>query len=633
GASDVGTATYGSEGGDNQSLTLDPDVLGTAYVKHTLATGSGGALYSPGTRIDGGSFVGCPVGTFEIFAIQGSSTATPYDGQTVITLDNVVTAVGPEGFFIQTPDARDDLDPDTSNGVYVYTETAPSVAVGDQVDVSGVVIEYYDFTEFGNSPVVTVDSSGNPLPAMVTFDVTRPSPDPTAPSCAIEYECYEGMLVTVTGGRVCGPNQRFGVDPIAEIHVTAAPTRCLREPGVAYPGIGGGIPTWDGNPEVFELDPNGLGLPNQVVPAGSTFNVTGALAYEYGDYEIWPTSFAYVPVTLPLPVRDAGVEEFTVGSLNLWRLFDHVGNADVSEEEYNRRLAKFSIYIRDVLKSPDILGVQEAEKIGVLNALAAEIVADDATVVYTAYLVEGNDIGGIDVGFLVRDTVSVTSVTQLGAGEMFSFPGHSDIPLHDRPPLLLEASYIGGATPFAIAVMVNHTRSLIGIDDPDPDGAFVRQKRFEQAQSIAQKVQDFQTADPTTPLVLVGDFNAFQFTDGYVDVVGQIAGDFDPSENLLSGPDLVSLDLTNEVLRRPLRQRYSFIQYGNAQVLDHALTSAAFFSLVNGFDYGRGNADAAIDWINDETTALRSSDHDGLVLYICTAPGCVPVELQSFTIE
>ncbi|MCP4656893.1 MAG: hypothetical protein GY856_15895, partial [bacterium] len=101
GASDVGTATYGSEGGDNQSLTLDPDVLGTAYVKHTLATGSGGALYSPGTRIDGGSFVGCPVGTFEIFAIQGSSTATPYDGQTVITLDNVVTAVGPEGFFIQ----------------------------------------------------------------------------------------------------------------------------------------------------------------------------------------------------------------------------------------------------------------------------------------------------------------------------------------------------------------------------------------------------------------------------------------------------------------------------------------------------------------------------------------------------
>ena len=32
--------------------------------------------------------------------------------------------------------------------------------------------------------------------------------------------------------------------------------------------------------------------------------------------------------------------------------------------------------------------------------------------------------------------------------------------------------------------------------------------------------------------------------------------------------------------------------------------------------YGRGNADAARDLINDDTTPLRSSDHDGLVLYI-----------------
>ena len=44
--------------------------------------------------------------------------------------------------------------------------------------------------------------------------------------------------------------------------------------------------------------------------------------------------------------------------------------------------------------------------------LAARILADDATLVYTGYLLEGNDIGGIDTGFLVRDTVNVT-----GAGD------------------------------------------------------------------------------------------------------------------------------------------------------------------------------------------------------------------------
>ena len=53
--------TYGSEGGNNQSLTLDPDITGTLpYVEHSSATGSGGTLFSPGTQIDGSQFAGCP---------------------------------------------------------------------------------------------------------------------------------------------------------------------------------------------------------------------------------------------------------------------------------------------------------------------------------------------------------------------------------------------------------------------------------------------------------------------------------------------------------------------------------------------------------------------------------------------
>ncbi len=38
--------------------------------------------------------------------------------------------------------------------------------------------------------------------------------------------------------------------------------------------------------------------------------------------------------------------------------------------------------------------------------------------------------------------------------------------------------------------------------------------------------------------------------------------------------------------------------------------------MVTDFAYGRGNADAAIDLINDDATPLRASDHDGLVLYL-----------------
>lgn len=43
---------YGSEGGDNQSLTRSPDITGD-FVKHSTASGSAGALFSPGTKLDG----------------------------------------------------------------------------------------------------------------------------------------------------------------------------------------------------------------------------------------------------------------------------------------------------------------------------------------------------------------------------------------------------------------------------------------------------------------------------------------------------------------------------------------------------------------------------------------------------
>ncbi len=62
GSSDVASVAYGTEGGDNQSVTRDPDITGPEpLIKHSVATGSGGALFSPGTRINGTVFGGCCV--------------------------------------------------------------------------------------------------------------------------------------------------------------------------------------------------------------------------------------------------------------------------------------------------------------------------------------------------------------------------------------------------------------------------------------------------------------------------------------------------------------------------------------------------------------------------------------------
>ena len=102
GSSDVAMASYGSEGGDNQSLTLDPDVTGTLpYVKHSVATGSGGTLFSPGTRIDGASFSGCPsawvINEFLADPASGSAGDANGDGTRSFSEDEFVEIVNDTG--------------------------------------------------------------------------------------------------------------------------------------------------------------------------------------------------------------------------------------------------------------------------------------------------------------------------------------------------------------------------------------------------------------------------------------------------------------------------------------------------------------------------------------------------------
>ncbi|MGA9575552.1 MAG: lamin tail domain-containing protein, partial [Lysobacterales bacterium] len=626
--SGAGLNDSGSTGQDNKGISrypngMDTDQNNADFVFSCITPGVGNTSLTDACTATG------PL--LEIYEIQGSGSTSPFAGQGIATTDNTVTAVGTDGFFMQTPDARADADADTSNGIFVFTGGAPAVAVGDQVDVSGSVTEFFDFTEFAAGSSISITSSGNPLPAATVFDDSVPSPNPMAPSCSIEFECYEGMLVQITGGTVTASNQGFGTDPIAEVYITAAGTRTYREPGIEFPGLAG-YPEWDGNPEVFELDPDKLGLPNQIIPAGSSFDATGAIGYEFGGYEFWPSSLSVNPAPLPVPVRTRDVAEMTVGALNLYRLFDDIDDAPIivrdpdtdivltvtddavlDTDEYARRLTKFSSYIRGVLNAPDILAVSEVESLKVLQDLADTIMADDGTVHYTPYLEEGNDIGGIDVGFLVRDSVVVDKVTQLGRYEQLSVDGSL---LNDRPPLLLEGRQVADGSDFPIAVMAIHGRSLSSIETSDR----VRQKRLEQSQFVAVNVQALQDANPDINLVLAGDFNAYEFTDGYVDVTGFMKGSVTPGENLVceTNPctDNVSPDLLDQVLMIDAGERYSFVFQGNGQALDHALTSSGLDELVRDFQFGRGNSDAAVDLINDDSTPLRSSDHDGLVLFL-----------------
>lgn len=105
-------------------------------------------------------------------------------------------------------------------------------------------------------------------------------------------------------------------------------------------------------------------------------------------------------------------------------------------------------------------------------------------------------------------------------------------------------------------------------------------------------------------------------SDGYVEVIGILTGICDAIVEPYSGDPAGDTDLSAQILTLPASDRYSYIFEGSAQALDHTLTSPALGTFLRGFVYVRGNADAPERLQNDPTTFLRSSDHDGAVLFV-----------------
>src|SRR5205085_4657356 len=75
-----------------------------------------------------------------IHDIQGAAHISPKNGQAVSNVLGIVTAKRSNGFYIQ--DTAPDSDDATSEGVFVFTSSAPAVSVGDAAVVGGTVSEF-----------------------------------------------------------------------------------------------------------------------------------------------------------------------------------------------------------------------------------------------------------------------------------------------------------------------------------------------------------------------------------------------------------------------------------------------------------------------------------------------------------
>ncbi|HLM59527.1 MAG TPA: endonuclease/exonuclease/phosphatase family protein, partial [Pyrinomonadaceae bacterium] len=361
-------------------------------------------------------------------------------------------------------------------------------------------------------------------------------------------------------------------------------------------------------------------------------NLTGVLHYAYRAYAILPdvdSKHVISGAVMAKPLTAPSERQFSIAGANLENLFDDEDDPTIKEDlvtrdAFQKRLKKISLAIRDYMRTPDVIGVIETESLPVLKKLADRINADAVAAnqpnpKYEAYLIDGNDGRGIDVGFLVKSSrVKVIEVKQYGKEDKYKTPKGDEETLNDRPPLMLRAAIDDAKTgkSFEFTAIVNHLKSFLGVDDPKDGGARVRLKRRLQAEFLAKIVQERQTANPNERIVLVGDFNAYQFNDGIGDTIGTIKGTPAPKDAVMNySEDLVNPDLTNLVDLIKVDQRYSYSFDGNAQVLDHILINAAMRKHLGGFGYARVNADFPQIYRNDENRVERFSDHDAAIAY------------------
>jgi predicted extracellular nuclease len=594
-------------------------------------------------------------GPLAIHHIQGSTGKSAFLGST-LTLNGIVTARTSDGFFIQLPDGEADADPNTSEGIFVSAAGAPPAlaTLGNRISVTGEIFEYQSYSDPPRVPTDTqiimtggssVISTGNALPAPVVLTAAD-----TDGAILENLERYEGMRVSVGSLTVAAPTGGTVNETTATattdgdfFGVIAGLPRPFREPGIPitlgvlqndWPQL---IPRFDINPERLRVDSDGqTGIPPIEVISGAVItNMTGVVSQVRMGYAILPDSAPVVSGNTPAQSIDPpGENTLSLASLDLQRFYDdtvdHPGSPEIvlTPAAFSGRLKKASMAIRTIMRYPDVIGVQEVENLATLEAIATRVNSDSAAAGdpdpgYIAYLTEGNDSEGLDVGVLVKSArVDPVEVAQFGADATFINPntGTAEI-LFERPPLLLRATVPDSVSnSFPFTVIVNH---LTGMDEFL--GGFPpfrhRAQRRAQAEYMAGFLQSRQGAAPAERIIALGNFQAYQFNDGVVDVMGTLRGNPTPSTHvLLASTDLVDPDLLDIVDLLAAGQRYTHIFRGSAEMLDHILYTGNVAYRAPQAEVARIGADYPETYRNDDTRPERVTDHDAPVLRISTIP-------------
>lgn len=546
-----------------------------------------------------------------IHDIQGAGSTSPKSGQTV-TIEGVVTGIDDEiganftstfpedaGVFVQAEASEVDANPATSEGIFVGFVRGPgndrSQLIGKRVRITGQAKEKFGMTMIaeatGQEPTVLGNGT---IPAPVALDQAQAEAQTVgSDGTRAYYEQFEGMNVTLPVGIA----NSGGTTKFSEVFLTPGTTKQRVFRTNPAPSL------------IALVDDAGAGDPNNpyVRPDSATLvkanrfarveNSTGPLAFSFTNYDIvvqegalpTVTEDPSVPVPYTVPVADEG--EARIASFNVENLFPEGADLDlhtVTAAEYDEKLDATAIAIGDRLRAPEVVTIQEiGDSQGAAGGKTSQDVADDLAARiggYTAYVLEGNDNRGIDVGFLIKDGVTVHGTARQVAANTLTAGGLScgdTAKLFDRPPLAIDVTLPPSTR---LTILSNHFASKSSVDAC----------RVQQAAAVRQEVESLKAAG--TEVLVTGDLNAFE--------------DESPLVELQQGGTL-----TNLWSQAPEQERYSFAFQGRLQTLDHALITDGLASKVTDFRYAHFDNDYA----QDLATGTKPSDHDPPVVTLRTA--------------
>ncbi|MDO8189281.1 lamin tail domain-containing protein [Conexibacter sp. JD483] len=563
-------------------------------------------------------------GVTPIHDVQGSGSSSPITGSTV-TIEGVVTGIDdlmgsnytsvfPQdaGIFVQQEPGTEDNDPNTSEGVFVGYVRGPgndrSALLGKRVRLTGRVVEKFNQTQVdilqNTQPEVLGEGR---LPAPVTLDPAKAEAQ-TVTSVDVNgtrsyYETLEGMRVTLaTGIANSGATTKFGA-----LFLNPGTTRQRVFNTTTGPLLNSLVSLVDdagaGDPDRATID---LRPDSRTLIAADLFssveNATGPLNFSYYNYGI-VTQADGMPVVTPDPdvpavytLPPAEQDELRISGFNVENLFPQGATLDlhtVSESEYQEKLGALAIAIRDRLRAPDVVAVQEigdsVHTTGTPSPATAktsrDVLTDLANKIgggYTAYAPEGFDERGIDVGYLVKPGVTVHGDAQqvaLGIARPASECNSRADQAFDRVPLALDVEKDGLRT----TVINNHFKSKGGTD-------LCREVQARAVREVAERL----TADGKQ-VIVTGDLNSFQFES--------------PLTILQQGGTL-----TNLWDRAPEQERYSYHFNGRLQTLDHTLVTGGLLDRVRDFRYAHLDNDLHRDYALGQGV----SDHDPPVVTLRT---------------